>query len=294
MRILLFGRDGQLGRELKTSLGSLGDFIAVDKKDLDLKEVDLIPAFIKQVHPNVIVNAAAYTDVDRAEIESEEAYTINARACGVMAESARNIQSLLIHYSTDFVFDGEKGAPYTEDDPANPINVYGQTKLAGEKSIEAVGGSYLILRTSWLYGSGQNAFPFKVLAWAREQRRVRIVQDQMGSPTWSRMLAEVTKALLNLKGKESLGWLIERSGLYHVAGKGAVSRFEWAKKILELDPHPEEHVIEELQPAQTEEFPAPAKRPGFSALDCQRFESTFGIPLHHWASSLEKAMAEGF
>jgi dTDP-4-dehydrorhamnose reductase len=294
MRILLFGCDGQLGRELQASLPSLGEVVPVDKKNLDLVEVNRIPDFIDQVHPNVIVNAAAYTDVDQAEIESEAAYMINACACGVMAESARKIQSLFIHYSSDFVFDGEKGAPYIEDDPVNPINVYGQTKLAGEQSIEAVGGSYLILRTSWLYGSGRNAFPIKVLAWAREKRRVRIVQDQIGSPTWSRMLGEVTKSLLNLKGKDSFNWLIDRSGLYHVAGKGAVSRFDWASKILELDPHLEEHVLEELQPAQTEEFPTPAKRPRFSALDCHRFESTFGIPLPHWGPSLEKAMAEGF
>ncbi len=294
MRILLFGRDGQLGGELQASLASLGEIVAVDKNDLDLKEVELIPAFIDQVHPNVIVNAAAYTDVDQAEIESDVAYMINNRACGVMAESARKARCLLIHYSTDFVFDGEKGVPYTENDPANPINIYGQTKLAGEQSIEAAGGSYLILRTSWLYGSGQNSFPIKVLAWAREQRRMRIVKDQIGSPTWSRMLAGTTVALLSLKGQASVDWLMERSGLYHVAGKGAISRFDWAKRILELDPHPEEHVVKELQPAKTEEFPTPAKRPKFSALDCHRFESIFGIPLPHWVSSLENAIEEGF
>jgi dTDP-4-dehydrorhamnose reductase len=294
MQILLFGCDGQLGRELQVSLASLGKVIAVDRKDLDLQEVSLIPAFINQTHPNVIVNAAAYTDVDQAEIESEVAYTINARACGVMAESARKMQSLVIHYSTDFVFDGEKGTPYTEDDPANPINVYGQTKLAGEQSIDAVGGAYLIFRTSWLYGSGQNTFPIKVLAWARKQEKMRIVEDQIGSPTWSRTLARTTTALLNLKGQESIDWLMERSGLYHVAGKGAVSRFEWAKRILELDPQPEEHVVKELQPAQTAEFQSPAKRPRFSALDCHRFESTFEIELPRWASSLETAIAEGF
>jgi dTDP-4-dehydrorhamnose reductase len=294
MLILLFGCEGQLGRELQASLASLGEVVAVDKKELDLKEFNLIPAFINQVHPNVIVNAAAYTDVDQAEIESEVAYAINARACGVMAESARKTQSLLIHYSTDFVFDGEKATPYTEDDPANPINVYGQTKLAGEQSIDAAGGSYLILRTSWLYGSGRNSFPIKVLTWARKQRRMRIVEDQIGSPTWSRMLARTTTALLSLKGQESIEWLMERSGLYHVAGKGAVSRFEWSKRILELDPHPEEHVVEELQPARTEEFPTPAKRPRFSALDCSRFEDIFEIVLPDWASSFENAMAEGF
>ncbi|OGO15928.1 MAG: dTDP-4-dehydrorhamnose reductase [Chloroflexi bacterium RBG_16_48_8] len=293
MRILLFGCDGQLGGELQSSLASLGEVIAVNKEDLDLTKVDIIPTFIDKVHPEFIVNAAAYTNVDQAEIELDVAYTVNAITPGVMAESARRSGSLFIHYSTDYVFDGQKGKPYTEGDSPNPINAYGHSKLAGEQAVQAVGGSFLILRTSCLYGLMGSSFPCKVLAWAREQKVMRIVEDQVGSPTWCRVLAECTAALLSREYRSRSGWPAERSGLYHVAGKGSASRFEWAKRILELDPHPEEQLVEEIQPARTEEFPTPAKRPENSALDCSRFEDTFDLLLPDWDSSLAIAMAEG-
>jgi dTDP-4-dehydrorhamnose reductase len=292
MRILLFGRDGQLGRELNKSLASLGEIVAVEKEDLDLAQIDRIPFFIERIRPNVIINAAAYTNVDQAEIEPDTAYAINATAIGVMAESARKIGSFFIHYSTDYVFDGEKEVPYSEDDPPAPINAYGFTKLAGEQSIQALHGAYLILRTSWLYSIGRDSFPDKVLKWARKQKSMRIVEDQVGSPTWSYMLAEMTTELLGGESPKGMEWLAERSGLYHVAGNGAVSRFEWARQILELDTHPEEQIVERLDPARTEEFPTPAKRPRFSALDCHRFEEVFGLTLPGWKTSLKDAMAE--
>jgi dTDP-4-dehydrorhamnose reductase len=279
---------------LQKSLTSCGEIIAVDKKDLDLAKTHLIADFIHRVHPRIIANAAAYTKVDQAEVEPDTAYAVNAAACGVMAESAKKSQSLLIHYSTDFVFDGEKGRPYTEDDSPNPINAYGYTKLSGEKVIETIGGAYLILRTSWVYSLTGESFPSKVLAWARKQKVMRIVEDQVGSPTWSQMLADKTAALLSGGSESRLTWLAERVGIYHVAGKGAASRFEWAKRILELDSHPEKQLVEDVQPAHSEEFPTPAKRPEFSALDCSRFEDTFEIELPNWQTSLEEAMAEGF
>ena len=294
MRILLFGRDGQLGHELGKTLAPFGDLLAVDKGDLDLTKVKLIQHFVENFGPEVIINAAAYTDVDGAEAEPDLALAVNATAPGAMAGMARSSGSLFIHYSTDYVFDGEKGLAYNENDPAHPINTYGRTKLAGEQSVQAIGGIFLILRTSWLYGIGQNSFPIKVLAWARQQKHMRIVEDQVGSPTSCRMLAGMTAALLREKDQRGIAWLEERSGLYHVAGKGAVNRFEWAKKILDLDPHPKEHVFKSLEPAQSEGFPTPAKRPRFSALDCHRFENVFGLALPEWEVSLAEAMREGF
>jgi len=294
MRILLFGCDGQLGAELARSLASLGEMIAVGKKEFDLTQIDKIPAFVDKFHPDIIANSAAYTHVDQAEDELDVAYTLNATVPGVIAEVALKSNIPFIHFSTDFVFDGEKGKPYQEVDTPNPINIYGSSKLAGERAIQAIGGSFLILRTSYLYGFRANSFPCKVLAWAREQKVMRIVKDQVGSPTWCRALAEVTASLLRGKDRNNPEWLAERSGLYHVAGKGSVSRYEWAKRILELDPHPEQQIVEEVLAAHSEEFPTRAQRPKNSALDCSRFEDTFGIILPGWEASLEKAIVEGY
>jgi dTDP-4-dehydrorhamnose reductase len=292
MRILLFGRNGQLGWELQRSLAGQVEIIAIDKEDLDLTKVDQIPILIDKVHPNVIINAAAYTNVDQAELEPELAYVLNAEVPEIMAESAWRMKCWFIHYSTDYVFDGKKGAAYCEKDTANPINVYGKSKLAGEEAIQAVGGSYFIFRTSWLYSLRLSSFPTKVLQWARENKVIRIVDDQFGSPTWSRMLAENTTLLLNAAKVSGSEWLTKRSGLYHVAGRGITNRFEWAKSIIALDPSKKEQIVEEIQPARTEEFPTLAERPRFTALDCNQFQDTFGIPLSDWASTLAQAMAE--
>jgi dTDP-4-dehydrorhamnose reductase len=290
MHILLIGKTGQLGWELHRSLATLGELIAVDCPDVDLEHPETVLDLIRQLRPKVIVNAAAYTDVDRAETEQEKARKVNAIAPGLMAEEARRIQAVFIHYSTDYVFDGKKGAPYAEEDTPNPLNSYGRSKLEGERLVQAAGGAFLILRTSWVYSLRKGGFVNKVLEWARQQETLRIASNQIGSPTWARMLAEATSQVLAQGSDDPLGYLSEKAGLYHLAGAGFASRFEWAQKILELDPHPEKQACKKILPAFMSDFPSPAERPLFSALDCAHFLASFGLKLPDWESSLKLAL----
>jgi dTDP-4-dehydrorhamnose reductase len=290
--ILLLGKIGQLGWELKRTLAPLGDLTALDYPEIDLVQYDSLRPLLRSLRPDVIVNATAYTAVDQAESEKEIALAINGHAPGVMAEEARSLGAVLIHYSTDYVFDGRKGRSYVETDETRPLGMYGQSKLAGEVAIQEAGGAYLILRTSWVYSLRRDSFVTKVLEWSRRQESLRIVDDQVSNPTWCRMLAEISGLLL-AKGGDSLhGWVSERRGVYHLAGEGGASRFEWARAILEMDPRREEQVTRELLPAATSEFPAPAERPLYSALNCDRFSETFGLRLPPWEAALQLAMEE--
>ena len=288
MKILLFGALGQLGTELQNSLTPLGEIAGFDIHNLNLEHTDEVRETIRAVHPHVIVNASAYTAVDLAESESQKAFHVNGDIPALLAEEAARVNSFLIHYSTDYVFDGAKGAPYLEGDKTNPLGVYGSSKLAGEQAIQAGKASHLILRTAWVYSRNRNSFVTKVLEWARKQEVLKVVSDQVSNPTWARTLADVTAQLLN-KGFDCL---IERQGLYHVAGDGYGSRLDWAKQILELDPNKHEQTVREIVPALTSEFPTPAQRPLFSALDCSRFQSTFELPLPAWQDALKMAMTE--
>lgn len=286
-KILLLGKNGQLGWELNRTLLPLGEVIAVDFPQINLEKPDTYVGLIRDFKPNLIVNPAAYTAVDLAEKEQERARNINAVASRVLAEEARQLDALLIHYSTDYVYDGKAGTLYTEDDAVNPLNVYGLTKLEGERAIQAVGGAHLILRTSWVYSMRMvGGFVSKVLQWSRQQAQLRMVTDQVGCPTWARMLAEVTSFLAS-RGSE---YLRERTGLYHLAGSGHASRFEWAQKILEFDPNKKEQVVTDLLPALTADFPTPAERPLFSAMNCSHFEQVFDLKLPGWVESLKLAM----
>lgn len=292
MRILLLGKYGQLGWELQRCLGTLGEVAAVDYPEIDLSHPEQIPPLVRQVNPDVIVNASAYTAVDRAENEPELVYAINAIAPGVLAEEARAQGAALIHYSTDYVFDGNQTRPYLESDPPNPLSVYGRSKLEGERAVQQVGGAYLILRTSWVYSLRRDSFVTKVLGWSRQQKTLRVVADQVSNPTWARTLAEATAQILAKCGNKPTDWIGNYSDLYHLAGDGYTSRFEWAKAILEEDPARQEQVVQELLPAQTADFPTPARRPLFSALDCRRFTATFNLRLPDWRQALALAMAE--
>jgi dTDP-4-dehydrorhamnose reductase len=292
MRLLIFGKHGQLGRELQRLAQPLGEVTALDIEDLDLCDEQALRQRIHLLKPNVILNAAAYTAVDRAEQEPGPARQINAVAPGIMAECARNLKAVLVHYSTDYVFDGTKNSPYTEEDVPNPINTYGQTKLEGEQAVLAAGGTSLILRTSWVYSLYGESFVKKVLYWSRQQETMRIVNDQVGSPTWAVMLAQSTISILRSGGKDPYDRLKEKKGIYHLAGKGSASRYEWAQAILAADPHPEEQVCTRLEPAFSAEFPAPARRPAFSALDCNKVESAFNIILRDWKTDLKAALSQ--
>jgi dTDP-4-dehydrorhamnose reductase len=291
MRILLFGKNGQLGSELRRSLLPLGPILAVDKDDLDLADSDSLEKFIVDSAPDVVINASAYTAVDRAESEPGLAFGINAIAPGVMAQTAGSLGAAFVHFSTDYVFDGTKGSPYLENDQPNPLNIYGQSKLEGERLVMQAGGAALVLRTIWFYSLAGDSFLTKTLGWARQHETLRIVEDQVGSPTWARFLAETTSALLARAGDMPFDYFADRKGVYHLAGKGAVSRLEFTRQALALDPDRAEQRCKEVLPARTDEFPTPARRPLFSALDCSRFEDTFGLHIPAWKETLALALA---
>jgi dTDP-4-dehydrorhamnose reductase len=290
MNILLIGNNGQLGWELERTLQPLGSVAAVSRPQVDLAQIDDLRSLIRAKRPEVIINAAAYTAVDRAESEPELAYKINRDAPAGISEESEFCGALFVHYSTDYVFDGAQSTPYTESDLANPLSVYGQSKLAGEQAIQTSRGAYLILRTSWVYGLRRTSFVKKVLSWARSHYELKVVTDQVSGPTWCRDLAEATAQLLAMGGQQPAAWLGERRGLYHLASTGTASRFEWAQAILELDPNPHEQLARTLEPAVSQDFPTPARRPYYSALDCSRFYKAFGLRLPHWRTSLQLAM----
>jgi dTDP-4-dehydrorhamnose reductase len=240
----------------------------------------------------MIVNATAYTAVDRAESETELVMAINSCGPGILAEEAAALGAALLHFSTDYVFDGAKGSAYIETDIPNPLNIYGRSKWAGEQAVQQVGGAYLILRTSWVYSLRRDSFVTKVLKWARQQRTLRLVTDQVSNPTWARMLAEVTAQMLAVGGRDVVPWLTERRGLYHLAGDGYASRMEWAQAILRCDPRRDEQVIEDILPGRTDDFPSPACRPLFSALNCDHFYEVFGLRLPPWEIALRLAITQ--
>ena len=279
--ILLTGAAGQLGFELATSLRAHAEVVAVDRAALDLSDTDAIAATVRRVAPQIIVNAAGYTAVDRAESEPALCHAINARAPQLLAEEARRISAVLIHYSTDYVFDGRSALPYREDDRPNPLNVYGNSKLAGERAITAAGGAHLILRTSWVYGwHGQNfLLTMKRLAATRDE--LRVVADQFGAPNWSRELAEATARLVG-RGRAALA---ERSGIYHLSCRGRASWFDFARAIFDGADVPR------VVPITTADYPTAAHRPASAVLDTGKLERTFGIALPDWRHTLDACKA---
>ncbi len=286
MNLLLLGNTGQLGWELQRTLQTLGDVGACDYPEINMADPASIREIIRMCRPDVIVNATAYTAVDGAESEPTLAEAINGIGPGVLAEEARNINAILIHYSTDYVFDGTKGSLYGETDLPHPINVYGESKLAGEQAIQTAGGDYLILRTAWVYSLRRDSFVSKVLGWARKNEILRVVDDQISNPTWARMLAEVTAQVL----ARGMDYMRERTGLYHLAGDGYTSRYAWAREILSLDPNKQEQKMKQLLPAKSADFSTPAQRPLFSALECGKFISSFGLSLPGWEKVLRLAI----
>jgi dTDP-4-dehydrorhamnose reductase len=292
-KILLLGKNGQLGWEARRVFSTLGDLVCLDYPDIDFTRPEQTKKIILEIRPTLIVNAVAYTAVDQAENDSEKAYLINATTPGVIAEEARKFHCAFIHFSTDFVFDGTKGSAYVETDSPNPLNMYGKTKLEGEKAVCAADGAAIILRTSWLYSTIRPSFVTKTLKWARTQKELRVVTDQIGNPTWARSLAEITGQLIAKADRELYSWITEKAGVYHLGGDGWTSRYEWTKEIIRDDPHPEEQITEEVLPALSEEFPTPAQRPLNSSMDCTKFKTAFGLSLPPWQAALKLAMESG-
>ncbi len=285
-KILLLGKIGQLGYELQRTLAPLGEVTALDYPEIDFSRPTDLPPVVMAIKPDIIINAVAYTNVDKAEAESELANVINGEASGVLAKIASQIKAGFVHFSTDFVFDGNKGGSYVETDAVNPLNTYGQSKLIGEQVIQEFARNYLILRTSWLYSMRRETYVLKVLHWARTQSKMRVVTDQTGSPTSARMLAEITALALAMVKEGGSSWMEARQGVYHLAGNGVASRFEFAQTILQMDPKRQEQVVKELLPARSDEFPTPARRPGDTSLNCDKFERAFSLRLPPWQEAL--------
>ncbi len=289
MHLLVFGKNGQIGHEVAVLARETMEVTALGSAELDLCDLDALAQGIASIRPDAIINAAAFTDVDRAETERDIAMRVNGDAPGVMAECAHRLGIPLIHFSTDYVFDGAKGAPYVESDPTAPINAYGESKLLGEQRILAAGGTAVILRTSWVYGLRGSNFLTRVLNWARAKSSLRIVEDQTGSPTWARTPAEVAVKLLGADGASQS--LAEHAGVYHCASLGAVTRYDWVQRALALDAMAHEHKVGQILPAASDEFETAAERPSFSALDCALLQRTFPISLRSWNHDLELCLA---
>jgi dTDP-4-dehydrorhamnose reductase len=285
MKILITGCAGQLGRELKRSLACLGELVTCDLEQLDLTKPEAVRDAVRIIAPAVIVNAAAYTAVDKAEAEPALADAVNAAAPGILAEEAKRLGALLIHYSTDYVFDGSKATPYTEDDAPAPLSVYGRSKRAGELTVAAAGGRYLIFRTSWVYGLHGANFMKTMLRLGKERDELRVVGDQIGAPTWSRHLADATALIL---ARSEIP-----SGLYHLAAAGETSWHGYAEAIFaEAQRAGLMAKIPMVHRITSADYPLPAPRPANSRLDCSRFRRDFGLTLPDWRTGLIDCLAD--
>jgi dTDP-4-dehydrorhamnose reductase len=304
--ILLIGTNGQVGRELNRTLPRIGEVTALDRQRLDLTQPEEIRRAIRTFHPAFIVNAAAFTAVDKAESEESVARAINAEAPAVMAGEARKIGASLVHYSTDYVFDGLKTSPYDEDDPANPQNVYGRTKLEGERAIQASGATHLIFRTAWVYATQGRNFLLTILRLATQHEELKIVRDQIGAPTLS---GEIAKATTNILAQicDTEGGpfsLADVSGIYHMTGGGVTSWYDFTNAILEEAANTPAAapwfaaatsnlplIARRIVPITAKEYPTPAQRPAYSVLSNARLNRTFSVQLPDWRKQLHSVFA---
>lgn len=293
MKILLLGKNGQVGWELQRSLSPLGELIALDRQTVDglcgdLSDLDSLRATIRQVKPDIIVNAAAYTAVDKAESEPELATRVNALASQVMAEEALSLDAWLIHYSTDYVFSGSGQTPWQEDDAVAPVNRYGASKLAGEQAITASGCKHLIFRTSWVYGARGNNFAKTMLRLAKDRETLSVIADQIGAPTGADLIADIT-ALAIQKVVEHP----ELSGMYHLAAAGEVSWHGYAGHVIEFArSHGEQLAVTAINPIDTTAYPTPARRPLNSRLNTQKLRDNFSLHLPDWQSGVTRMLME--
>ena len=294
-RILLFGANGQVARELRVSLAPLGELVVVARHGTqvtaDFAAPESVAAAVQALRPDWIVNASAYTAVDRAESESELAMTINGTAVGALAAAARACGALLVHYSTDFVFDGQGDIPRREDDQVAPLNTYGRTKRAGEEAILAAGGAHLIFRTEWVYGLHGANFMRTMRRLARERAELRVVADQIGAPTWSRDIANATALVLAQLGDDRARWQRD-SGLYNLTSAGRGSWFEFAEAIIDHQRSRETLPVRAVLPISSAEYPVPARRPAFSVLDGNKLAARFSVRLPDWRDALAAVQRE--
>lgn len=285
MKLLIFGRDGQLGLQLAERLSGLGELRALGRAQADLSDPARVARLIEQERPDYLINAAAYTAVDRAETDEAAAQVINALTPGVMAAAAQEIGAVFIHYSTDYVFDGAAGRAYLEDDAPAPLNAYGRTKLAGEREIARHGGRHFILRTSWVYSEYGRNFLLTVLRLARERPELRIVADQTGAPTYAGALADGTRAMIAAIERRERA-VDDLSGVYHMTCDGETTWYGFTRAIVDRLALPAK-----VTPIATADYPLPARRPAYSVLDHGKLARVFGIRLPHWEAALGECLA---
>ncbi|MGH7905581.1 MAG: dTDP-4-dehydrorhamnose reductase [Candidatus Binataceae bacterium] len=289
-RILLLGAAGQVGRELQASFDGFGDLTCADRKSADFAHPEQLRDLVGHVAPDVILNAAAYTAVDRAESEPSLAMTVNAEAPRVLAEEALRLDALLVHYSTDYVFDGANREPWTEADTPNPLNVYGATKLAGERAIERTGCRRLVFRTSWVYGPHGSNFLFTMLRLARERERLSIVNDQFGAPTSSIEIASATRKIVEGVLEGRFGREMDWTGIYHMTCADSTTWFGFAQAIFARAGRLHDGKLPQLIPIATVDYPTPARRPRNSVLSNARLVERFGLRLAPWPVALDAVM----
>jgi len=290
MRILITGGAGQVGWELCRTLAVHGEIFAPAKNELDLASADSIVSAVRAFGPELIVNAAAYTAVDKAETEAELAAKVNGDAPRILAEEAARLGAGMVHYSTDYVFDGTKNEPYVEDDETAPINVYGRTKLAGERGVAGANPAHLILRTSWVYGPRGRNFLLTVLRLARERKELKVVNDQYGAPTPARLIAEATACIVARLSRHAHldpDRLEDIGGLYHLTSAGRTTWYDFAQEILRGS-----QAAPRVMPIRTAEYPSPAWRPRNSVLDNGKLRQAFGIELPDWKAGLKLCLEE--
>lgn len=294
MNLLIIGANGQVGYELQRSLAPLGTVTAIDYPDLDIADSNALRRYIAAVSPDVLVNAAAYTAVDKAEADEATALAVNGTAPGVMAEAMAGCGGLMVHYSTDYVFEGNKSGAWTEADPPGPLSAYGRTKLAGEQAVQAAGGAHFIFRTAWVYGRRGGNFMLTMLRLIRERDELRVVADQHGTPTWCRLLADVPARIVATHWADSSRRerARELSGVYHLTNSGETTWHEYAVAIRDLAPELADRRHVQIHPIRTEEYPLPAKRPANSVLDNGKLARTFGIHPPHWRDALGACLSE--
>ncbi|MBL8484152.1 MAG: dTDP-4-dehydrorhamnose reductase [Rhodocyclaceae bacterium] len=294
MNILLLGANGQVGWELRRALAPLGRLVALDRSGANLEQPDTLAAVVDQYRPAAIVNAAAYTAVDRAEGDAARARSVNAEAVAALAAAAARHGAWLVHYSTDYVFDGAKPAPYLETDPTCPVSVYGSTKLEGELAIAAAGCRHLVVRTSWVFAARGGNFAKTMLRLAREREELKVVADQVGAPTGAEFIADAT-ALMLYRLAHDADLAARASGIYHLTGSGAVSWYDYARLVIErarAAGAPLRVDAARVLPIATADYPTPARRPANSRLDCSKLAAVFGIHPPAWEVQVARLVDE--
>lgn len=291
-KVLLIGKDGQVGWELQICLRSMSSLIAIGREELDLTDSSELEKIVMHHQPDIVVNAAAYTAVDLAEKESELAIDINAKVPERLAKLCERIGALLFHYSTDYVFDGNAQVPYLEEDTTSPQNVYGESKCLGEELIQKTNSKFCIVRTSWVFGLRRSNFLLTMLSLAQEKEELSIVEDQRGSPTWSRTIAQISSQMIQSYWLNKVKNMRE---IYHLSGAGETNWFEFTQAIVEKARglYSDALVIKGIKGIPTEAYPTPAKRPKYSKLNCQKLEDAFHLKVPDWEQQLHDCLYSG-